>query len=321
MKKSNIKKVLHLDSNHFVLKQGLENLGFENEGDFTSNEAQVLEKISNYQGLVIRSRLPVGKTFLKKATQLQFIIRVGAGLENIDTDFAKEKKIFLISAPEGNRDAVAEHCIGMLLCLFNRILLADKQIREGIWQRKQNTGVELKGKTVGIIGYGNMGKCFAKKIRSFGVRVLCYDIQKNLSDTYATQVSLQELQEQSDIVSLHTPCTPSTRGLVNKKFIHHFAKPFYLINTARGTAVVLEDLVSALKSKKVLGACLDVFEYEKTSFENFFENNALPPAFRYLLYSEKVILSPHVAGWTRESQYKLAKVCLEKLKNFLSVVD
>lgn len=322
MKKSNIKKkVLHLDSNHPLLKQGLEKLGFENEEDYISNFNQILEKINNYEGLVVRSRLPINQIFLEKAKKLKFILRVGAGLENIDTLFAHQKNIHLINAPEGNKDAVGEHCIGMLLCLFNKINFADRQIRKGIWQRKKNTGVELKNKTVGIIGYGNMGKAFARKLQGFEVEVLCYDIKKNIGNAFAKQVSLQELQTKTDILSLHTPCNKTTQKMVNKKFISGFEKSFYLINTARGSAVILEDLTMGLETQKILGACLDVFEYEKTSFENVFQSKKIPAAFEYLLASEKVILSPHVAGWTQESQKKLAWVCLEKLKNYLSVLD
>ena len=299
----------------------MQKLGFENEEDFTSNKQSISNKIAHFEGIVIRSRFFIDRSFLEKAKHLKFIIRVGAGLENIDTSFAKQNNIYLINAPEGNRDAVGEHCIGMLLTLFNKINFADSEIRKGLWQREQNRGVELKGKTIGLIGYGNMGKSFAKKLQGFEVNVLCYDIKDNVGDRYALQVSLKELQQKSDVVSIHTSCNELSKQMVNTCFINNFSNPFYLINTARGSSVVTKDLVKALEDKKILGACLDVLEYEKTSFEIFFENQRLPKDFEYLLHSQKVLLSPHVAGWTDASHYKLAKVCVDKLTEFLSIID
>ncbi len=307
-------KVLLLDSNHPVLKEGLENLGFHCDENFTSTKKIVEEKINMYDGLVIRSRFSIDKTFIDKASNLKFIARVGAGLENIDIRYAKEKGIHLIAAPEGNRNAVGEHTLGMILSLFNKLNKADKEIRQGKWLREANRGIELDGKTVGIIGYGNMGKAFAKKLKGFDVNVICYDIKSNVGDENAAQVSLQELQLKTDIVSLHTPETPLTINMVTTQFINDFAKPFWIINTGRGKSIVTEDLVKAIKSDKILGAGLDVLEYEKSSFENLFLDNKLPGAFQYLITSENVLLSPHVAGWTIESKIKLAQTIVDKIK-------
>ena len=221
--------------------------------------------------------------------------------------------MYLISAPEGNRNAVGEHTLGMILSLFNNLNKGDHEVRQGKWLREENRGVELDGKTVGLIGYGNMGKAFAKKLRGFDVEVLCYDIKDNVGDENAKQVSLAIFQEKVDVVSLHTPQTPLTLNMINTAFINQIKKPFWLINTARGKSVATADLVSALKSDKILGAGLDVLEYEKASFETLFSSE-LPEAFRYLINSEKVLLSPHVAGWTIESKEKLAQTIVDKIK-------
>ncbi len=311
-------KVLHLDKNHELLINEFKKFGFENDEDYQSSKAEIEEKIHEYDGIVIRSRFKIDKDFLDKAINLKFIGRVGAGLENIDCDYAESKNIKLISAPEGNRNAVGEHTLGMILSLFNKLNKGDKEIRNGLWQREQNRGWELDGKIVGIIGYGNMGKAFAKKLRGFDVEVICHDIKPNVGDGNCKQVTLEELQKRADILSLHTPETPLTINMVNTDFINKFEKSFWLINTARGKSVVTEDLVSALKSKKILGAGLDVLEYEKSSFENFF-SGTLPDAFRYLITSENVILSPHVAGWTIESKEKLAQTIVDKVnKHFVN---
>ena len=307
-------KILHVDTNHPLLIEQLAALGHTNHEDFTSTKAQIESKISNYEGLIIRSRFTIDQTFLDHATNLKFIGRVGAGLENIDVDYAAQKGIHLIAAPEGNRNAVSEHALGMLLSLFNKMNQADKEVRNGLWQREANRGVELDGKTVGLIGYGHMGKAFAKKLKGFDVEVLCYDIKPNVGDENATQVSLDEFQKQVDVVSLHTPQTPLTIGMINRTFIHQFTKPFWLINTARGKSVVTEDLVAALESGHILGAGLDVLEYEKSSFENLFNEDNIPQALQDLMQSERVLLSPHVAGWTVESHRKLAQTIVDKVQ-------
>lgn len=306
-------KILHIDSNHPLLWEQLEQAGFQNEADFTSSKAEIEAKIHNYQGIVIRSRFKIDKGFMDKATHLKFIARVGAGLESIDCDYAESKKIHLIAAPEGNRNAVGEHTLGMLLSLMNKLNRADRLVRDGKWIREGNRGYELDGKTVGLIGYGNMGKTFAKKLRGFDVEVLCYDVLPNVGDENAKQVSLSELQQKADVLSLHIPWTPETDKMVNADFIDAFAKPFWFINTSRGKNVVTDDLVSALESGKVLGAGLDVLEYEKLSFENLFIDSEKPKAFEYLLQAENVLLTPHIAGWTFESHEKLAQTIVDKI--------
>lgn len=305
-------KILHLDTNHPLLWEQLEKAGFINEADYTSTKEEVESKIENYHGIVIRSRFKIDKTFIDKAKNLQFIARVGAGLESIDCEYAESRNIKLIAAPEGNASAVGEHALGMLLSLFNKLNTADKEVKSGQWNRESNRGTELDGKTVGIIGYGNMGKSFAKKMRGFDVEVLCYDILPNKGDENAKQVSLQEIQQKADVLSLHIPWTPETDKMVNTSFINQFAKPFWLLNTARGKSVVTTDLVSALQSGKILGAGLDVLEYEKLSFETLFEGEK-PEAFDYLLQAQNVILTPHIAGWTIESKEKLAQVIVAKI--------
>lgn len=308
-------KILHLDTNHPILLNQLNDLGFENEEDFTSSKSDIEAKIHLYDGIIIRSRFSIDKTFLEKATNLKFIGRVGAGLESIDCEFASSKNIHLIAAPEGNRNAVGEHTLGMLLSLFNKLNKANYEVKNGIWQREQNRGIELDGKTVGIIGYGNMGKSFAKKLKGFEVEVICYDIKPNVGDENCRQVSLEELQQKATILSLHTPQTSLTKNMVNADFINQFYQNFWLLNTARGSAVATNDLANALKSGKILGAGLDVLEYEKASFENFFSDENIPEAFQYLIRAENVLLTPHVAGWTLESHEKLAQTIVDKIKN------
>ena len=313
-------KILHLDTNHPLLIKQLGELGFTNDEDYTSSKEQIIAKIHLYDGFIIRSRFSIDRLFLDKATNLKFIGRVGAGLENIDCDYAASKNIELIAAPEGNRNAVGEHSLGMLLSLFNKLNKADNEVRNGKWMREENRGIELDGKTVGLIGYGNMGKSFAKKLRGFDIDVLCYDIKPTISDENCKQVSLSEIQEKADVLSLHTPQTELTKNMINTTFIDGFKKNFWLINTARGSSVVTIDLVKALKSGKILGAGLDVLEYEKSSFENLFKKDVtsstveMPKAFKYLIRSKNVILSPHIAGWTIESNQKLAQTIIDKIK-------
>ncbi len=308
-------KILHLDTNHPLLLDQLQKAGFKNEEDYTATKTEIESKIENYNGIIIRSRFAIDKTFLGKAKNLKFIGRVGAGLENIDIEYAEKLGIKLFNAPEGNRNAVGEHALGMILSLFNKLNQGDQSVRAGKWLREEHRGIELDGKTVGIIGYGNMGRAFARKLRGFNVEVICYDILDDVENSDATQVVLKELFEKTDVLSLHTPETGKTIGMINKSFIHKFKKPFWLINTARGKSVVTTDLVDALKEGKVLGAGLDVLEYEKSSFENLFASKKeMPDAFATLLKMDNVILSPHVAGWTIESKEKLAQTIVDKIK-------
>ncbi len=306
-------KILHLDTNHPLLMEMLEEAGFTNEENYNASKSEVEEIISGYNGIIIRSRFNIDKQFLDAAKNLKFIARVGAGLESIDTDYAEQLGIKTIAAPEGNRNAVGEHALGMLLSLFNNLNKADKEVKNGLWNREANRGTELDGKTVGIIGYGNMGKAFAKKLKGFDCTVFCHDILPDMGNKNATQVSLKTLQEMADVVSLHTPWTPLTDKMVDSEFINQFKKPFWLINTARGKSVVTTDLVSGLKNGKILGAGLDVLEFEKLSFETLFDSDSLPNSLKELFQMDNVILSPHIAGWTTESKEKLAKVIAEKI--------
>jgi D-3-phosphoglycerate dehydrogenase len=303
-------KILQLDKNHPLISEQLTAKGFVVEEDHSSTYDEVLEKIIDYQGIIIRSRIPLDKNFLTKASHLKFIARVGAGMENIDIETAEKFGIKLINSPEGNRDSVAEHVVGMLLILMNRLFIASNEVKNGIWKREENRGDELLGKTFGIIGYGNMGKATAKRLSGFGVKVIFHDILPNLSDEFATQVSLEELQKRADILSLHIPLTDETHYLVDEEFISKMEKNFYFVNTARGKNLKTKALVEAIESGKVLGACLDVLEYEKSSFENLeIENQDL----KYLLDSEKVIVTPHIGGWTHQSKEKLAQVIVDKI--------
>ena len=306
-------KFLLLDKNHPLITKQLSEKGFVLEEDFSSSYEQVLEKIHLYEGVIIRSRIPLDAHFLEKAKNLKFIARVGAGMENIDSAKAQELSIKLINSPEGNKDAVAEHVIGTLLVLMNRLFISSNEVKKGIWLREENRGEEILGKTFGIIGYGNMGKAVAKRLSGFGCKTIFYDIKPNLSDESATQVSLQELQENADILSLHTPLTEDTLYMIDEEFISKMKKNFYFVNTARGKNLKTSALVNALKSGKIKGACLDVLEYEKTSFENLETKNE---DLEYLLNSEKAIITPHIAGWTHESKIKLAQVIVDKILAF-----
>ena len=310
-------KILLLDSNHPLITEQLLAKGFVLEEDFTSSYDEVLQKINQYDGIIIRSRIPLDKNFLENAQNLKFIARVGAGMENIDLEVAKNLGISLINSPEGNRDAVAEHVVAMLLILMNRLFIASEEVKNGVWKREENRGDELLGKTFGIIGYGNMGKATAKRLSGFGVEVIFYDILPNLEDEFAKQVSLEELQERADILSLHIPLDASTKYLVDENFISKMKKNFYLVNTARGKNVKTSALVDALKSGKVKAAALDVLEYEKSSFENLDISTSLSTRnkedLQFLLESNQVIVTPHIAGWTHQSKEKLAQFIVDKI--------
>ena len=305
-------KILHLDKNHSLLIEQLTKAGYKNEEDYTSSKSDIEQIISGYDGIVIRSRFKCDSTFIDAGTNLKFIARVCAGLESIDIPYAESKGITLISAPEGNCNAVGEHTLGMLLSLFNKLNKADLEVKKGKWNREANRGIELDGKTVGIIGYGNMGKAFSKKLQGFDCKVICYDIKEDVGDKNATQVSLITFQKEVDVVSLHIPWTPLTNRMINSDFINQFSKAFWLLNTARGKSVVTSDLVLALKKGQLLGAGLDVLEFEKSSFESLFSNK-IPASLSDLLSMDNVILSPHIAGWTIESKEKLAQVIVEKI--------
>ena len=283
-----MKKVAFLDVVHPVLQEGLETLGWTAIDCTILGKEAILEILKNVNGIVVRSRFPMDETFLSDCDDLEFIARSGAGMENIDVSYCNQRNIALFNAPEGNSNAVGEHALGMILALFNNITKGDKEIREGIWDREGNRGVELDGKTVGIIGYGNNGSAFAKKLRGFDVEVLAYDkFKSGFGNEYVQEVSLSELQQRANLVSLHVPQTNQT----------------------------IRDLLDGIDRKKVLGACLDVLEFEKSSFENMFEGGLDDqPIFKKLLNSPAILLSPHVAGWTVESYYKLSAVLLDKIE-------
>ena len=308
-------KILHLDTTHPFLGKELEKIGFTNYYDFKTIKSDL--KISDFFGIIIRSRISIDKNFIDKCKNLKFIARIGSGIENIDVDYAKQKGIQVISTPEGNSNAVGEHALGMLLSILNNINSSNTEVKKGIWNRESNRGIELKNKTVGLIGYGNTGKSFAKKLIGFDVNTIYYDIKKIEKDNYANPVSLNYLKDNSDIISLHVSMTEESIGLINKNFIESCAKPFWLINTSRGSCIIINDLVKGLKDGKVLGAGLDVIAFEKKSFEKLTVNENDQSNLNYLNSSNNVILTPHIAGWTQESKIGLVKIALEKIKKLL----
>lgn len=306
-------KVLFIDSVHPVCEKILADAGFECYLHFNRTTEEILSEIHDYDVVVIRSRFRITAELIDKAAKLKCIARAGAGMENIDVAYAARKGIACVHAPEGNRNAVAEHALGMLLCLLNNLNRADAEVRRGIWERERNRGIELKGKTIGIIGYGNMGTAFAQRLKGFDVRVLAYDKYKAGFGTGEVEESgMAELFSESDIVSLHVPLTDETRYLVNDSWIKKFRKDIFIINTARGKCLDTDDLVMNMKTGKVLGACLDVLEYESVSFENMEPDN-FPPAFQYLIKSDQVVLSPHIAGWTFESNIKIGEILAQRI--------
>ncbi len=315
-----IRKVLFIDTVHPVLREDLEKYGFTCDY-FTDLGREDYEKIIHeYFGVIIRGKIRLDKPILSKAKNLKFIGRVGAGMENIDLEFADSLGIKCLNAPEGNRDAVGEHTLGMLLMLLNNLRKADREVRQGIWIRAGNRGTEIKGKTIGIIGYGNMGTAFARRLRGFDARVIAYDKYKTgFGDDFVEEADYETIFENTDILSLHVPLTDETEFLVDQAYLEKFRKNIFLINTSRGKVVKTSDLVVKMKEGKVLGAALDVLEYEKLSFEDI-DSQRLPDDFKYLIQSENVVLSPHIAGWTHESNYKMAKVISEKIRREFSQI-
>lgn len=309
------KKILFTEETHSILVEKLTKAGFEcqNIPQLTKNE--LIKKIHKYDGLITRSKFTIDKIVLDSVSDnFKFIGRVGAGMENIDTKYAEQKNIICFNSPEGNRDAVGEHTLGMLLNLLNNINRANREVKDGLWLREENRGVEIKKKTIGIIGYGNMGSAFAQRLSGFGCNVIAYDKYKtNYSDNFAREQSLIEIFEKSDILSIHVPLTKETEFMVNNDFINKFKNNIYILNTARGKILKTEDLVKNLKSGKVIGAALDVLEYEKSSFEKLHNSQQLPDAYKYLTNTDKVILTPHIAGWTHESNIKLSEVLADKI--------
>lgn len=308
-------QVVFLDSVHPVLQERLEALQHECIDGTSFDLAYCKQHLTSVEGIVIRSRFPMDEDFLSTLPNLKFIARSGAGMENIDEDYCASRGIVLFNAPEGNRNAVAEHALGMLLSLFNHLNRGDREVRSGVWGREANRGLELDGKTVGIIGYGNNGSAFAKKLRGFDVRVLVFDKYKTgLTNANVEQVSLEELYSEADVISFHIPQNEETKYWADKTFFESVFKPFFLLNLSRGKIVRTAALMEALEAGKVLGAGLDVLEFEKASFENMFDGE-MDPSFQQLLASDKVLLSPHVGGWTQESYYKLSAVLADKIES------
>lgn len=313
-------KVLFVDTAHPALAEGLESMGFECMHFPEARKSDYPGLIGDYEGVVIRSKIPIDNTLLSQASKLRFIARVGAGMENIDIEAAASKGIVCLNAPEGNRDAVGEQALGMLLALLNRLMIADREVRQGIWQRERNRGYELGGKTVAIIGFGNTGSAFARKLSGFDVRILAYDKYKNgFGNDHIEECDMETVFEQADVLSLHVPLTTETHYLVDRNYIRQFAKPIWLLNTSRGPVVNTTDLADMIDSGLVRGACLDVLEYEKFSFEEL-PSDTFPEAFKKLIASDRVLLSPHIAGWTHESNLKMAQVLLRKIADLYGLI-
>lgn len=310
-------KVLIVDSAHPVLCENLEKAGFNCDYFPEITTAEIYKMIPAYHVIVVRSKLKIDRDIINKALNLRIIARIGSGLENIDVDYSKSKGIVCINSPEGNRDAVGEHAIGILLSLLKKIPQASQEIKSGLWNRFSNTGTEIAGKTVGIIGYGNTGSAFAERLAGFGAIVLAYDKYKtSFGNTFVKEVQMQQIFEYSEIVSLHIPLNQETHYLVNDLFINSFKNNFILINTSRGPIVKTSDLLKNIVSGKVSGAGLDVLEYEDTSFEQLNINNE-PSIFAELIAKDNVILTPHVAGITRESFFRLSDVISKKIIDIL----
>jgi len=308
--------VLFIDTAHPFLEEELTRMGFTCIPVPGMGRDEILIQLQSVEGLVIRSKIKLDSEAIDKAPRLRFIARVGAGMENIDQAYAESKGIICLNAPEGNRDAVGEHALGMLLSLLNHLCRVNVEVRKGIWIREGNRGTEIRGKTVAIIGYGNMGSAFAEKLSGFGANVIAYDKYKTgFSELYVKEVQMEEVFSEADVVSLHIPLTDETRHMVNKPYLEKFSKPVYLVNTARGQCVDTAALMDAIDTGKVAGAALDVLEYEKFSFENL-DADRLPDSFKRLIGSDKVILSPHIAGWTHESNLKMAQVLVEKINSY-----
>ena len=306
-------RILFLDEVHPILSERLIKAGHTCIQATQSSLEETKKAVVNADGIVIRARFRLDEDILQHAKQLKFIARSGAGMENIDANYCKSRNIQLYNAPEGNRNAVGEHALGMLLSLLNNLNKGDKEVRSGKWDREGNRGEELDGKTVGIIGFGNNGRAFAKKLRGFEVNVLAYDKYKtNFGNEFVQEARLEDIYKNADIVSFHIPQNEETIFMGNTSFFDHFLKPIILLNLSRGKIIETKALVDALKNSKVKAAGLDVLEYEKSSFESFFEQE-IPPAFQYLLSAENVILSPHVGGWTKESYFKLSDVLAYKI--------
>ncbi len=308
-------KIIHVDKNHPILIKLLSKFGYENFKYYNSTKIEIEKIIENYDGLIIRSRFKIDKSFIKKAKRLKFIARVGSGKENIDVDYAKRNNIKIFTSPEGNSNAVGEHALGLLLSLINKIIPSNQGIKQFKWLREKYRGYELENKIIGIIGYGHTGKSFAKKLSGFNnIKVLFYDIKEIKTDEYAEKSSLEKIFKNADIISFHVDENDLSIKMFNKSFIKKMRKPFWIINTSRGKVVSLEDLKWGIEKNIIFGAGLDVIELEDYSFEKVtFEKNKI---LNFFLKSEKVIITPHIAGWTYESHHKLAKTIVDKISKY-----
>jgi len=306
-------EVYFIDTVHPVLEERLTQFGFTCIDLTKVASSELLPRMSNAVGIVIRSRITLSKESIEQLPHLQFIARSGSGLENIDVSACEEKGIHLFNSPEGNRNAVAEHALGMLLSMFNHIAISNQEIRRGIWDREGNRGLELDGKTIGVIGFGNNGAAFAKKLSGFDVKLMAFDKYKTgFGDRFVQECTLEAILDQADVISFHIPQNKETIHFFNETFLERCSKPIYLINVSRGKIVDTKALVNGLKTGKIKGACLDVLEFERSSFESFFEQE-LSEELSYLLSAKNVLLSPHVAGWTTESYFKLSNVLADKI--------
>lgn len=307
-------KVLIVDNMHQSILSMLQEVDLEVDYQPNIIRSEILEIIPNYEGLIIRSKTKVNAEFLNQAKKLKFIARAGSGMDLVDLSIAAQNNIEVFNAPEGNRDAVAEHALGMLLNLFHNIKKADLEVRQGVWEREANRGFEIKGKTISIIGYGNTGREFAKRLKGFDCQVLAYDkYNRFASDEYSKAARMDEIFEKTDILSLHIPLKEDTHYLVNQQYLNSFRKPIFLVNTARGEIVELKALQEALQAEKILGACLDVLENEKLNILTKEQKET----FEQLIQSNRVILTPHIAGWTHESYVRINEVLVQKIKQVL----
>ncbi len=316
---SSLKKILITDDVHPNLIEGLESLGFQVDYHPTITYEDVKKIANEYEGMIVNSKIIIDKSFIDFCTILKFVGRLGSGMEIFDIDYATKKGIRIFNSPEGNRNAVAEHTLAMLLALNNRLIISDREVRNFEWNREANRGVELDGKNVGIIGFGNTGSTFAKKLKGFDLKIFAYD--KYLTNGFATnfpnvvESSLETIFEQCDIISLHVPLTTETHYFLNKEFISNCQKKVIIINTSRGKVINTKDLINGLNDKKISGACLDVFENEKVSSYSKAEIKLYSQLYKY----ENVVLSPHIAGWTHESKSKMASVLFNKINDFLNL--
>ncbi|TVQ76936.1 MAG: hypothetical protein EA358_08000 [Flavobacteriales bacterium] len=313
------KKVVGLvDSVHHSCRKLLEELGYEVQ-DFSSfDEKKCRLAIHDVEAIIVRSRFPFNATFLQENNHLKCIGRWGSGLENIDLDAAEKLGISVVNAPEGNRQAVAEHALLLLLSMMRHMPKFSDEVRKGIWKREENRGFELRGKKVGIIGYGNTGSAFARLLGGFNIEVLAYDAYRtNFSDAHIREVALSEILENADVISLHIPLTKETKGIADADFFSKIKRPVYFINTARGPLIDPEALLQALKKGSVIRAALDVLPFEKSSFEQLDQH----PLLETFISHPDIVVSPHIAGWTHEANDKTADWLIHRMHDILCIPD